>query len=230
MTATFVLIPGAGGAGEVYWREVAAELEKRGHRAHPVEFPGDDSACGLPEYAAITDQTIGDQRGVVLVAQSLGGFTAPMISRRAALSRIVLVNAMIPLPGERPGEWFDATGSDAARRAANDAAGRSNEIDLETVFLHDVPERLKAEMVGGDREPASTPFGQPCTFDTWPDVPIHVLVGADDRLFPADFQIRVARDRLGVLAEVMPGGHLVAKSRPVELTERLVGHLDDDVG
>lgn len=83
-------------------------------------------------------------------------------------------------------------------------------------------------MAGGDREPADTPFGQPCTFEAWPDVRIHALVGADDRMFPAEFQVRVARDRLGLEADVMPGGHLVAKSRPVELAERLVAYLDDD--
>lgn len=225
--ATFVLIPGAGGAGEVYWREAAAELKARGHTAIPVEIDGADPALGLPEYAAITDNAIGEHRGVVLVAQSMGAFTPPMISQRDAVARLVLLNAMIPLPGESPGEWFEITGSGEARRAANEAAGRSNEFDLEEVFLHDIPGEVKVEMVEGDREPAETPFGQPCTFEAWPDVPIHVLVGADDRLFPAEFQVRVAHDRLGVEADVMPGGHLVAKSRPVELTERLVAYLDD---
>jgi hypothetical protein len=47
-----VLIPGAGGAGEVYWREVALELKARGHTAIPVEIREDDPAVGLPEYAA----------------------------------------------------------------------------------------------------------------------------------------------------------------------------------
>lgn len=229
MGATFVLIPGAGGAGEVYWREAASELERGGHRAVPVEIQGDDAALGLREYASITDEAIGGHRDVVLVAQSMGGFTVPMISNREALARIVFVNAMIPVPGESPGEWFEATGSGEARGAANEAAGRSNEFDLETDFLHDVPEGLKAELVEDDREPAATPFGQPCTFEGWPDVPIHVLVGADDRVFPAAFQARVAQNRLGVEADVIPGGHLVAKSRPVELAECLVGFLSEDV-
>jgi len=229
MGATFVLIPGAGGAGEVYWREAAAELEARGHTAIPVDIQGDDPALGLREYAAITDKAIGEHRDVVLVAQSMGAFTVPMISKRDALARIVLLNAMIPIPGESPGEWFEVTGSGEARRAANEAAGRSNEFDLETIFLHDVPDDVKAEMAEGDREPADTPFGQPCAFEAWPDVPIHVLVGADDRLFPVDFQVRVAHDRLGVEADVMPGGHLAAKSRPVELIERLVTYLDDGI-
>lgn len=226
--ATFVLIPGAGGAGKVYWREAAAELEARGHTAIPVEIEGDNPALGLREYAAVADEAIGEHREVVLVAQSMGAFIAPLINKRDALARIVLINAIIPIPGESPGEWFEATGSGEARRAANEAGGRSNEFDLEEVFLHDLPDDVKADMVQGDREPAETSFEQRCTFEAWPDVPTHVLVGADDRLFPAEFQIQVAHDRLGVEADVMPGGHLAAKSRPVELTERLVTYLDDN--
>lgn len=98
------------------------------------------------------------------------------------------------------------------------------------MFFHDVPDHRKADMAAGDREPVDTPFGQPCTFDTWPKVPIRVLVGADDRLFPAEFQRRIACERLGLRADVLPGGHLVATSHPVELARRLIGHLADDTG
>jgi pimeloyl-ACP methyl ester carboxylesterase len=49
-----------------------------------------------------------------------------------------------------------------------------------------------------------------------------VLAGADDRLFPLAFQRRVARERLGLEVVVVPGGHLNALSRPVELVEALV--------
>ncbi|WP_166982362.1 alpha/beta fold hydrolase [Paramicrobacterium fandaimingii] len=224
--ATFVLIPGAGGAGEVYWREVAAELIARGHTAIPVEIAGDDPALGLPEYAAITDEAIGAHSDVVVVAQSLGGFTAPMITKRDALSRIVLLNAMIPLPGETPGQWWGATGWESARHAANARAGRSDDLDTDEVFLHDVPDSVKAAMAESGREPAATPFEQPCAFAEWPNVPVHVLVGADDRLFPADFQVRVARERLGIAADVMPGGHLAAKSRPIDVAERLIRYVE----
>jgi uncharacterized protein (TIGR03086 family) len=223
--ATFVLVPGAGGEGEYYWRRLVAELEARGHRALAVDIQGDDPALGLPEYAAITDGVIGEHRDVVLVAQSMGGFTAPMLGKRAAVARIVLVNAMIPVPGETPGQWFEVTGADAARRARSEAEGWS--LEFADVFLHDLDAEARAEMAGGGREPSSTPFGQPCTFDEWPDVPIHVLAGADDRMFPADFQARVARERLGREVDVLPGGHLNALSRPAELADRLVGYLED---
>ena len=49
-----------------------------------------------------------------------------------------------------------------------------------------------------------------------------MLQGADDRFFPPAFVRRVARERLGVETIEMPGGHLVALSRPDELARRLV--------
>lgn len=55
--------------------------------------------------------------------------------------------------------------------------------------------------------------------------PTRVLAGRDDRLFPLEFQRRVAADRLGLEVDEMPGGHLVALSRPGELADRLVGYL-----
>jgi hypothetical protein len=43
----------------------------------------------------------------------------------------------------------------------------------------------------------------------------------DDRFFPLEFQRRVVRERLGIDLDEVPGGHLVALSRPVELVDRL---------
>jgi pimeloyl-ACP methyl ester carboxylesterase len=58
----------------------------------------------------------------------------------------------------------------------------------------------------------------------WPDVPTRVLTGSGDRFFPAEFQRRLARDRLGITPDQMPGGHLLALSRPTEVAERLEGY------
>jgi hypothetical protein len=43
-----------------------------------------------------------------------------------------------------------------------------------------------------------------------------------DRLFPADFQRRVVRERLGIVPDEIDSGHLPALSRPAELAERLI--------
>ena len=45
--------------------------------------------------------------------------------------------------------------------------------------------------------------------------------------FRPDFQRRVARERLGVSADEMPGGHLVALSQPEELTARLEAYATE---
>ena len=220
----FVLIPGAGGnAG--YWDRLAAELGRRGYEAVPVDIEQDDPALGLREYAQVVEQAIGDREDVVLVAQSLGGFTAPMV--RKPVRMIVLLNAMIPLPGEKPGDWWDATGSGEARRDSDRAAGRSEEFDMEAHFLHDLDDEARAALFAGPppRQVSDTAWDAPCDFDAWPDVPTHVLAGRDDRFFPADFQQRVAKERLGIDADFIDGGHLVAVSNPDAVTDKLIGYL-----
>jgi pimeloyl-ACP methyl ester carboxylesterase len=158
---------------------------------------------------------------VVVVAQSLGGFTAGLAAGRVPLREIVFVNAMIPVPGETAGEWWDNVDSATARQQAA-AAGGYGDFDLAVYFLHDVPPELAAEGEPYQREEKDIAFTQPCAFDSWPKVPIRVLVGADDRFFPADFQRRVAKDRLGVDADLRPGGHLIALANPSRVAEYLL--------
>ncbi|WP_287899058.1 alpha/beta fold hydrolase, partial [Arthrobacter sp.] len=96
---SLILLPGAGGSSW-YWSRVIPLLEAAGHVAIAVDLPGDDPAAGLPEYVELTLEAIGDRWDVMLVAQSLGGFTAAAAWERASVAEIVLVNAMIPEPGE----------------------------------------------------------------------------------------------------------------------------------
>ena len=55
----------------------------------------------------------------------------------------------------------------------------------------------------------------------WPEVPTRFVLCRDDRLFPASFERRMAKERLGITADEIDGGHLPALSRPKELTEEL---------
>jgi pimeloyl-ACP methyl ester carboxylesterase len=65
-------------------------------------------------------------------------------------------------------------------------------------------------------------FGEPWPLESWPEVQTRVLAPTGDRLFPLEFQRRVARERLGLEIDEIPGGHLPMLSRPVELAERLI--------
>jgi|Tabmets5t2r1_1033131.scaffolds.fasta_scaffold57580_2 pimeloyl-ACP methyl ester carboxylesterase len=78
--ATYALIHGAGGGGW-YWHLLEAELRGRGHDVVAPDLPSDDAA-GLPKYADTVVEAVGDRTGLVVVAQSYGGFTAPLVCDR----------------------------------------------------------------------------------------------------------------------------------------------------
>jgi len=211
---TFILIPGAGGAATWYWHRVVPLLRQAGHEAITVDLPAEDPTAGLPEYARLVADAIGDRDDAVLVAMSLGGFTAPMAVTAAPVASLVFVNAMIPVPGETAGTWWENTGQAEARLAAAEQGGYPAEFDLDTYFLHDVSPEVAATGEGHQFPEADAAFRTPCNFPSWPAVPIRVVAGADDRLFPAGFQQQVARKRLGLDADILPGGHLIALSQP----------------
>jgi pimeloyl-ACP methyl ester carboxylesterase len=218
---TFILIPGAGGTAW-YWHRVAKLLQQAGHKAIAVDLPGDDPAAGLPEYVELVRAAAQDHKNVVLVAQSLGGFTAALAAREVALDALIFVNAMVPAPGETAGAWWDNTGWEPARRSAAERGGYSPDFDLQTYFLHDVPPEVAAEGEPYQRPEADVVFTSPCDFGEWPDTLVKVVTGADDRFFPAAFQRAVSRDRLGIEPDVLPGGHLMALSQPEALSRYLL--------
>jgi len=189
-----------------------------GHEAIAVDLPGDDETAGLPRYTDMVVDAIGSRSEVVLVAGSLGGFTAPLVCERVPVRELVLVNAMIPDPGERARDWWAHTGALEAQEEAARAGGYGA-FDVATYFLHDVDDAVAAEGEPYQRVEADAVFESVCDFTAWPAIAIRVLVGADDRFFPVGFQRRIARERLGVEADVLPGGHLLPLVQP-----RLVAH------
>lgn len=225
MSPTLVLVPGAGGMAS-YWHLVQQQLTDRGIESVAVDLPGDDANAGLPEYVDRVVQAAADLDDVVIVGQSLGGFSASWAAGLVPARGLILLNAMIPNPGETAGEWWGNTGSSAAMRAYDIDQGRDPDgpFDEQIYFLHDVPmENLDAEEE--QREEADKIFEAAWDLPAWPDVPTRVLAGIDDRFFPFEFQKRVARERLGLDIEGVPGGHLPALGRPDELTEALLRGL-----
>jgi pimeloyl-ACP methyl ester carboxylesterase len=214
------LIPGAGGSAW-YWHRVAPLLPD----AIAIDLPAADDSADLTTYAdTVVDAVSGSSDPLILVAQSMGAFIAPIVASRVACASILLVNPMVPVAGETPGQWWEATGQRQARIAYFERIGLGrNEFDLIEDFFHDVPDAVRAEALRqGEPRQSDTPFSQPWPLDRWPDVPTMVIQGSDDRCFPLDFQRRVVRERLGLDLDVMPGGHLLALSRPHELAARIL--------
>jgi pimeloyl-ACP methyl ester carboxylesterase len=206
--ATFVLIHGAGDVGW-YWHLVEAELRARGHDTVAPDLPCEDDAAGLPEYAKAVLDAIGDRQHLVVVGQSLAGFTAPLVCTQTAVDLLVLLAPMIPTPGDSPVSYWEST-------------GYSNEVhehydDTIDLFYHDVPRDLAEEALSKGRTQSEARMGEPWPLDAWPNVATRVLLCRDDRLFPAQFIRRVARERLGITPDEIDGGHCPALSRPKDL-------------
>ncbi|MGX6606784.1 alpha/beta hydrolase [Micromonosporaceae bacterium Da 78-11] len=222
--STFALVHGAGDVGW-YWHLVEAELRARGHDVVAPDLPADDESLLLDDYADAVVEAVGNRTDLVVVGQSFGGFTAPLVAARREARELILVAGMIPAPGETADQWWGNTGyAEAPRDQAARDGGLTGSEDPYVSFYHDVPRRLAEQANGrGRAHPTAAAFAQPWPLDAWPDVPTRFVLCTEDRFFPAGFLRRVATDRLGVVPTEIAASHCVALSRPTELTDILTG-------
>ncbi|WP_424467820.1 alpha/beta fold hydrolase [Pseudoclavibacter helvolus] len=223
--ATFVLIHGGGSSGWD-WHLVAPKLEEAGHRAVAVDLPIDEPGLSLVDYADSVSAQLDEARGdssdgdgqneqLLIVGHSLGGFTAALVAERLDADGLVYVAGMIPKPGETMQEWWEATG--------HSALGVDGEDDA--VFYNMVPDDLIVDAKARVREETGSWMDA-----AWPGVGRPVATGfiaaEDDLFFPLEFAKQHARDRAGVEAVVIPGGHYVAIGAPDPLAKALVEFAD----
>lgn len=216
--ATFALIHGAGDAGW-YWHLVEAELRARGHDTVAPDLPCDDDTAGLPQYADAVVAAIGDRTDVVVVGQSLGGFTAPLVAERVPTRLIVLVAAMIPAPGESASDYW-------ANTRYNEEQHGDYRGDI-AWFYQDVDPQLAAEALRHGRDQSEARLSESSPLRAWPDVPTRVLACRDDRVFPLPYLRRVSEQRLGITPDELDGGHTPALSRPRELADLLEAYASE---
>ena len=204
--AMFVLIHGGGGS-TWDWHLVVPALRELGHEPIAVDLPCDDESAGWSEYTDTVVGAVGDRSDLIVVGHSLGGFTAPLVTTRLRVELLVLVAGMIPAPGELLSEWWERTGYEGT--------------GFDDLYFHDVPPALAAEASRHERDERSKALHEPWPLEAWPDTPTRYLLCRDDRMFAAEWARRHARERLGIEADEIDGGHYISISRPVELAERL---------
>jgi SAM-dependent methyltransferase/pimeloyl-ACP methyl ester carboxylesterase len=241
--STFVLIHGSGDVGW-YWHLVEAELRRRGHDVVAPDLPGDDDSLELEDYADVVVAAVGDRKDLVVVGQSFGAFTAPLVATRLPVDSLVFVAGMVPARGEAPGDWWKKTGYQQAveEQAARDG-GVTGSDDPYVSFYNDVPRELAAVAMSKERaHPSEAAMASPWPLDGLPEVPTRFVLCTEDRFFPAAFMRRMVAERLGVVPDEIAAGHCVALSRPIELASlledagrrrrprlRLMDHYDDEL-
>lgn len=216
--STFVLVHGAGSTSWD-WHLVVPELRALGHEVIAPDLPSGSPTASLDDYTDTVVKAVGDRGDLVVVAHSLGGFTAPLVCHRVPARLLVMVTAMIPRPGESVADWWSNTGQDKA------TAG--NDYDEHELFFHDVAPELEAAALAQATDQGEGAMIQPWPATGWPDVPTRFVLCRDDRLFPAEWMRDLVKQRLDLTPDEMDGGHYVAMSRPVELARRLAGYLSE---
>ncbi|MER7458848.1 alpha/beta hydrolase [Micromonospora sp. NPDC126480] len=212
--ATFVLIHGGGGSAWD-WHLLVPQLTARGHEVVVPELPIEDRSAGFAEFCETVVDAVGDRGDLVVVGHSYGALTAPLIADKLPVRLLVLLTPMVPQPGEKPGDWWEKTGH-------REVEGLSEEQQ----FYNGVPAETVAQAAAHGRGQVSAEWNEPWPLDAWPDVPTKVLIAREDRFFPADFQRRVAADRLGITPDEIDGCHAVALSHPEQLADRLTAYLE----
>jgi pimeloyl-ACP methyl ester carboxylesterase len=213
----FAFIHGAGDVGW-YWHLIEAEVRARGHHSVAPDLPIDDDTAGLQQYADVVVDAIGSVDDVVVVAQSFGGYVAPLVAQRVNARLIVLIAGMIPAPHESAEMMFASTAWQPER--LEDSSTRA-------LFYHDVPDELAAEALRrGGRPQSDTPGQQPWPLDAWPTIPTRFIVCRNDRFFPPRWLRPLVHQRLGIDPDEIDSGHCPALSRPRELAQLLIDYAE----
>jgi pimeloyl-ACP methyl ester carboxylesterase len=226
---TYLLVPGAW-HGAWCWERVAPFLSDAGHRVVAIDLPCEDASTGCAGYRDIAIDALGDAGDdVVVVGHSAGGLTAPLVAAARPVRRLVLVSALLPVPGLSFTEQNASEGILLREYQAgieSDASGNRRWFDRElcgrTMYAACRPEDVDWAF-GHLRAQASTMYTETTPLEAWPEVPITDIRGDDDQLVSPAWAASAVPQRLGVGSHVIEGaGHSSMLSHARELAELLL--------
>jgi len=210
------------------WDFLTPELERLGHRVITVDLPISDPTLGAEDYARAIEETLDPDTKPILVGHSMAGLVIPLLAARRPIKRLVFLAAMLPLPGKSandqrrvehidPGlppvhaQWTDL-GDDVWM------VGPKTATEL---FFHDAPAAVARWATQRLRPQSYRVLTEITPLAIWPDVECRSIVCRDDRTINPVWVRSSARQRLGVEAIEIGGGHSPFLTRPAELARLL---------
>ncbi|MCI2417861.1 alpha/beta hydrolase [Saccharopolyspora sp. K220] len=221
----YILLHGTG-QSPVGWERLVDVLKGRGHRAVPVDFPCDRPGLLADDYARIAATQIGDAvHEPVVVAHSGSGLLLPAVAHAVRARHLVWLAAAVPdFAGgssfvdqiqqsgpEMAGEEWRTAGLESTEDPVVAAYFGFHDCDLRTVRWAVTTIRLFYPEAAYAETPPARPV-MPSTF----------VLPRHDRTLRPDWMRRVARERLGIEAIEIDGGHFPHVSRPEQLADILV--------
>lgn len=210
------------------WDLLVPELERLGHRVIAVDLPISEPQAGAQAYAeaVVTASTPFDEP--VVVGHSMAGLVIPLVAAARPVRRLVFLAAFLPVPGvsindQRSSEPVDGTTPPTTAEwtsLGNDVwmVGPNTAREL---FFHDASPETAAWAIARLRPQAYRAMSEPSPLQRWPDVPVDVIACRGDRAINPDWVRTAARERLGVEAVEIDGGHSPFLTRPGELARLL---------
>jgi pimeloyl-ACP methyl ester carboxylesterase len=206
------------------WDRLAPELEPLGHTVTAVDLPISDPEAGASEYADAIEAQVDWSEPPVIIGHSTGGLTIPIVASRRPVRQLVFLASMLPKPGmsandQRAAEPIDGAGPSGSAEwtdLGNDVWLVGANTATEMFFPDAAP--VDAAWAASKLRPQSyRPMNEVTPLAHWPDVPSTYIVCRDDRAVNPDWARRAARERLGVEAVELDGGHSPFITRPMEL-------------
>jgi pimeloyl-ACP methyl ester carboxylesterase len=206
------------------WDFLTPELERRGHRVVAVDLPISDPTAGGARYA---DVVVDASRGLsepVVVGHSMAGLVIPLVAERRPVGRLVFLAAMLPVPGVSATEQRRTEPIDGPTPLVTaEWTDLGNEVWMvgprtaTELFFNDVPADVAGWAVKQLRPQSYLVMNEPSPLVEWPAVERDVIACRDDRAMNPDWVRASARERLGVEAVELAGGHSPFLTRPAEL-------------
>ena len=210
------------------WARLTPELEARGHRVISMDLPISDPGAGASAYADAVVAAIGNASEPVVVGHSMAGLVIPLVAERHRVRRMIFLAAFLPVPGtsmaeQRRSEPVDATvaPTTAEWTALGDDVWMVGPGTATELFYPDASPDLAAWAVARLRAQSYRFMSEPSPLRAWPNVESRSIVCRDDRAINPDWVRVAARERLGVEAAEIDGGHSPFLTRPAELAELL---------
>ena len=204
------------------WDLLVPELERRKHETLRVQLPGDEPDASATRYADVIAGVIPKERDdSSVVAHSASGIFLPLVPERCPVRQLVFLAAVVPLTGK---SMVDQAKEDKTMLNP-DWLGKDPTKDEQVArqfLFHDCTPETTEWALGTLRLMyAGQALLETCPLEVWPDVPCSYVLCQEDRTINPEWSRRVARERLGVEAIELEGGHCPYLSRPVELAEVL---------
>jgi pimeloyl-ACP methyl ester carboxylesterase len=210
------------------WDGVRSELERRGHTAVAVDMPISTPGVVTAGYAQAVIAAIEDVDAPIIVGHSMGGLVIPVVAQARPVRKLVFLAAFLPQPGKSIADQREAEPIDGpfvpATAEWTDMGSNVWMVGPNTateIFYSDLTPDLAREAVKQLRPQCYDFMAEASPLVDWPKVESDVVVCRDDHAINPDWVRSAARERLGVEAHELPGGHSPFLGRPIELVDLL---------